>query len=130
QGHGALGLGDGEGGGEIEREQCDGGDQQTQHEGEAGDGAATPTGELESNARSRSRPLALCSLRGEGKDRGGTGTHIRTPVRSNVCATVARRSGDTQEEDRTCVWLPLRAALRWATGQRNREGPTDDARRP
>src|SRR5699024_1434182 len=53
------------------------------------------------------------ALRGEGQDRGDVGTHIRTPVRSNVCATVTRAVDDTQQIPRTCVWLPVRAALPW-----------------
>ena len=69
----------------------------------------------------------LLVLPREGKDRGGMGTHLRTPVRSNLCATVARGARDTQEEHRTHVWHPPRAALRWAT--RTTEPDGSDRRR-
>src|SRR5699024_5886278 len=120
-GDGLLPLGAGERRRQIQGQQREGGDHQPEQEGDPGDHQPPATGGLESNARSRSGLVARGALRREGKDRGGFRTHIRTPVRSNVCATVTRCARDTQQKHRTPVWLLPCAALRWGTGQRNRE---------
>src|SRR5699024_3185072 len=115
--------------GNVEHQQGAEGDQQPQTEGSQCDEHPTAPGELQSNTCTNIVLRGPGAMPPEGKNRGCIGRHVRTPVRSNLCATVGRTSTTRKTDLEQMFGFVSRAVLRWATSPRNREGPTDERRR-